>query len=112
MRKVAYSLDSVNDFWQNELDDTCEDAKKAYNQCKTNGVITNNDQCYRLSLYNYFQMARTQWAYGWLSYDNDASKKVFDYCSATASSWEMSYEKFKAGLQFNFGYQSSDGKLY
>ena len=70
MRKVVYNFDSMNDYWQNDIDETCVDTMKAYDQCKNNSVIKNNNQCNRLSLYNYFQMARTQWAYGWLSYDS------------------------------------------
>lgn len=80
MRTVAYKFDSMNDFFKNDLEDTCDDAQTAWNQCKTNSVITDNSQCYRLSLYNYFQMAKTQWAYGWLSYDSAASNKVYQYC--------------------------------
>jgi len=112
MRKVKYDFDSMNDFWQHDLDDMCANTHKAYNGCQTNTVITNNDQCLRLSLYNYFQMTKTQWAYGWMSYDKNASSKFHAYCSKKVSGWKLSYSGFQEGLKFNFGTQSCDGKMW
>jgi len=112
MRKVVYQFDSMNEFWEDDLDDMCKRAHKAHTGCQTNTVITNNDQCFRLSLYNHFQMTKNQWAYGWLSYDNVANKKFYDHCKATVSGWKATYNNLQEGLKFNFGYQSCDGKLY
>jgi len=100
----------MNGFWKNDLDETCYDAVAAYKQCTTNTVITNNDQCYRMSYFNKFQLAQNNYAYGWLYFDQTARDKLYNYCSKSLSSWKISSSKWNAGFQFAFGTQSSDGK--
>ena len=112
MRTVAFSFEAMTEFFSSELDDMCSDYSSAYKQCKNNSVITNENTCMGLTLYNYFAMAQSQWAYGWLSYDSVANNMAYKYCSETNSSFKISFTEFVAALQFNFGYQSCDGKLY
>jgi hypothetical protein len=54
MRSVTFTFDALNNFWENDLDNTCHDAMTAYKQCASNTVITNANQCFRLTYFNTF----------------------------------------------------------
>ena len=103
MRSVTYSFDALNNFWEDQLDDTCADAMKAYKQCASNTVITNAGQCFRLTYFNTFQMEQTTYAYAWMYFDKVAASKVYSYCSQAVKNWNISSTSFTAGLQFAFG---------
>jgi len=47
-----------------------------------------------MSYFNKFQMAQDTYDYAWLSFDNYANKKLYDYCSQSLKSWNISYVKF------------------
>jgi len=103
MRSVSYTFDAMNSFWENDLDNTCTDAMNAYAQCASNTIITNANQCFRLTYFNTFQMEQTTYAYAWMYFDSLAAQKVFGYCSQKVSNWNISYTSFQASLQFAFG---------
>ena len=85
------------------MDEVCDDAMDAYNQCANNKVISSNDQCFRMSYFNKFALSQNQFAYAWMYFDSNATQKVYNYCSNSVSNWKISLDKYKAGLQFAFG---------
>ena len=102
LRSVSYNLPQCTAFFESETNATCAEVEEVQSGCQVGASETN--QCFRMKLFNKFQLDSDQELYAWLYFDKVASKQLYSVCAAQVGSWaNFTYEQFKSGFNFNFG---------
>jgi hypothetical protein len=63
---VLFNLTTVNEWWNATLPSKCSVIQSSFEGCSSDA---SPDQCFRMDLYNQFQMDDTKDIYAWLSFD-------------------------------------------
>jgi len=104
LRSVCYNFTELTEFWDFSLPSTCDDVVNLHTDCQEPTFENESpEQCFRMKLFNKFQLHDEKEIYAWLYFDQPSAQTVYNECSNITTNWNLNFTEFTEGLQFNFG---------
>lgn len=93
----SFTLQEINDFLINHLDDFCDKSLEIYNTC------FGGQLCFTVGLYNEFTNNDMKDDYVWLNFDDMNREIVRNYCHSRDSSYDITANDLQNGFGFLYG---------